>query len=208
MAVRSWACRRWIDRRHGAPQVRCARYLLPEAAEGPGRGEFCEFVSGVAAAGLRGALSRLNPRICALQDAYAASATQLQSVAPTQLDGVGLPPPLPPPGCAQRPCSNQQLVWGLQQEASYFASLDSEQLLETTSRQTTPAASRAASPGGPAAASQQPWGPSTAPQHADADLAAVITQQLAATQHTPCSEEIRRHWPHVQVGWSGVWDVT
>ncbi len=120
------------------------------------------------------------------------------SVAPTQLDPAA--PPLPPPhSCLPQPAP-QQHSWGLQQEASYFATLDSEQLLETTSWQTTPAASRAASPGGPAAASQPAWGPSTAPQAAEADLAAVITQQLAATQHTPCSEEIRRHWPHVQVG--------
>ena len=98
----------------------------------------------------------------------------------------------------------QQQAWGLHHEASFFKQLDEESLLETASRQTTPAASRAASPGGPAAAaSQQPWGPCTAPQPSAADLAAAITQQLAATQHTPCSEEIRRHWPHVQVGGAG-----
>ncbi|PRW58566.1 hypothetical protein C2E21_2749 [Chlorella sorokiniana] len=133
------------------------------------------------------------------KDAYAASATQLESVAPTQLDGAAPPPLLPPllPSCTAQSPSEQQ-GWGMQREASYFASLDSEQLLETTSRQTTPAASRADSPGGPAAPLQPLWCPSTAPQHGDADLAAVITQQLAATQHTPCSEEIQRHWPHVQ----------
>ena len=135
-----------------------------------------------------------------LQDGYASSATQLESIAPTQAvaatDAHAPPPHLPLPARQQQ--QQQQQRWGLPPEqAAYFASLDQECLLETASAQTTPAASRAASPG-PAAAAAGFAGPCTAPQ---ADLAAVITQQLASQrQHTPCSEEIRRHFPHVEVG--------
>lgn len=131
---------------------------------------------------------------CTSQDAAYGSATQLQSVAPTQAGDAATLPPLPayPPRSQEQ---QQQQPWGLQQQAEFFKQLDEEPLLETTSRQTTPAASRAASPGGPC----------TAPQP---DLAAVITQQLGAwgQQHTPCSEEIQRHYPHVQASWGGGWD--
>jgi hypothetical protein len=120
------------------------------------------------------------------------SATQLVSIAPTQpqLTGVS-PPPYQAPRHAQPDYRQQQQQdWGLAKEASYWRELDQEALQETEemSRQTTPGASRAASPGH--------GGPCTAPQASAADLAAVISQQL--TQGTPGTEEILRHWPRVQ----------
>ena len=132
-------------------------------------------------------------------------ATQLVSIAPTQTIGsdaaataaeaAGPPLALPLPSYprAQR---EEKRPWGLEQEASYFQELDQERLAETdeVSRQTTPAGSRAASPG-----------PCTAPQPQVADLAAIITQQMQHQQHTPCSEEIARHYPRVQASWMMVW---
>lgn len=186
---------RSIVGKHGAPQVRRASDVQAQAAERPGPGTRPN-ESQLRLQRLAGAPTP-HPDLGHLQEGYAASASQLESVAPTQLAGASQLPLPPLPAIPLRHGEQQQQAWGLHHEASYYKQLDEESLLETASRQTTPAASRAASP---IAASQQPWGPCTAPQPSAADLAAVITQQLAATQHTPCSEEIRRHWPHVQVG--------
>lgn len=79
----------------------------------------------------------------------------------------------------------------MEHEAQFFRQLDQETLAESASAATTPAGSRVASPAGPAALP----GPCTAPQPTQLDVAAVVTQHLG---HTPCSEEIRRHYPHVQ----------
>lgn len=119
------------------------------------------------------------------------SATQLVSIAPTQPQLGESPPPYKAPRHAPPEYRQpQQQDWGLAKEASYWRELDQEALQETEemSRQTTPGASRAASPGH--------GGPCTAPQASAADLAAVISQQL--TQGTPGTEEILRHWPRVQ----------
>ena len=139
-------------------------------------------------------------------DARFISATQLVSIAPTQADcgeaaaaaAAEAVHPLHAPLLPSypRPQREEKRPWGLQQEASYFRELDQERLAETeeVSRQTTPAGSRAASPG-----------PCTAPQQQAADLAAVITQQLQQQQHTPCSEEIARHYPRVQASRAALW---
>ncbi len=129
-------------------------------------------------------------------------ATQLTSCAPTQ-DPLGdtaaeaAPQPhryLPPQQSGlvlQQQQRGQQQVWGLHpDQACFWRDVDGEQLLETESRQTTPGASRAASPG--------PDLPCTAPQGAGADLAAFISQQLGEGSPLLRSEEIRRHYPRVQ----------
>ena len=185
---------------HGASQIRCASHLQ-KAAERWAAGTQTD----------ANARNRLGPNqlfpewmpFALQEDARYTGATQLVSIAPTQDDGSdaaaaeAAAPPLalllPSYVRAQR---EEKRPWGLQQEASYFQELDQEQLAETeeVSRQTTPAGSRAASPG-----------PCTAPQQRAADLAAIITQQMQQQQYTPCSEEIARHYPRVQASWVMVW---
>lgn len=131
--------------------------------------------------------------------AYGSSATHLVSCAPSQHPAAGTAPPLaslPPPPPLRRPRPTDAKPWGLTAaELQHYAEIDSELLLESYSRQTTPDASRAASAAAsPHAGAATLPGPCTAPQHG-ADLAAVITQRLG----TPGSEEIRRHYPRVQV---------
>lgn len=137
------------------------------------------------------------------QDLYG-TATQLISCAPTQeplcnpaAGAAPLPrqphfyPPPQQAGPASQQQRQQQQAWGLTHEqASFWRDVDGEQLLETESRQTTPGASRAASPG--------PGLPCTAPQGAGADLAAFISQQLGEGSPLLGSDEIRRHYPRVQ----------
>ena len=125
-----------------------------------------------------------------------ASATQLESIAPTQPGAAPSPRPAP----ATEVCQQQggRAAWGvdLRQEALYFQAVDREQLAETTSCQTTPAGSRAASPG-----------PCTAPCGGGGDLAALITQEQQEQQQwgqgahaapAPRSDDIARHYPRVQ----------
>lgn len=137
------------------------------------------------------------------EDLYG-TATQLISCAPTQeplcnpaAGAAPLPrqphfyPPPQQAGPASQQQRQQQQAWGLTHEqASFWRDVDGEQLLETESRQTTPGASRAASPG--------PGLPCTAPQGAGADLAAFISQQLGEGSPLLGSDEIRRHYPRVQ----------
>lgn len=137
------------------------------------------------------------------------TATQLVSCAPTQelhgdtaVEAAPLPWPQPHsylPARPPRPAVQlqQQPAWGLcHDEATFWRDVDGEQLVETESRQTTPGASRAASPG--------PLLPCTAPQQAAADLAAFISQQLGEGSPLLGSEEIRRHYPRAQARGRGL----
>ena len=131
---------------------------------------------------------------------YATTATQLESVAPTQpggaLDHVAA---AAAGGCARARHSRQAGGLLLQDEetSSYWQEVDGEQLLESTSRQTTPAQSRAASPVAAAAVELGGGGCGT-------QLQAPQQQQEshhAAAEGTPCTEEIMimRHFPQIAV---------
>ena len=132
------------------------------------------------------ALHRPHPHLPPPRDRRMATpprATRLESIAPTQAGATQAPCLLPPPAWQQRQ-QPQQAAWGLPKEhKEFFEQVDAEHLLETTSRQTTPAGSRAASPHG----AGMP-GPCTALQP---DLAAIITQQLGQ----PAAHALQRGHP-------------